>query len=61
VTYSVLFLALRFVLGRPAVASNLSLLWIGWFGTSVCYGCGWWLSLGVSFASLVFMVYLGGM
>ncbi|KFQ80244.1 NADH-ubiquinone oxidoreductase chain 6, partial [Phaethon lepturus] len=62
-TYFVLFLALCFVLGGLAVASNLSLYYgvVGLLLASVM-GCGWWLSLGISFVSLVlFMVYLRGM
>lgn len=57
------FLALCFVLGGLAVVSNLSLYYgvVGLVLASVI-GCGWWLSLGISFVSLVlFMVYLGGM
>ncbi|NXH79431.1 NU6M oxidoreductase, partial [Hydrobates tethys] len=63
VTYFVIFLALCFVLGGLAVVSNLSLYYgvVGLVLVSVM-GCGWWLSLGISFLSLVlFMVYLGGM
>ncbi|NWH52545.1 NU6M oxidoreductase, partial [Fregata magnificens] len=62
-TYFVLFLVLCFVLGGLAVASNLSLYYgvVALVLVSVM-GCGWWLSLGISFVSLVlFMVYLGGM
>nr|YP_009991790.1 NADH dehydrogenase subunit 6 [Pelecanoides urinatrix]QNN84625.1 NADH dehydrogenase subunit 6 [Pelecanoides urinatrix] len=61
--YFVLFLGLCFVLGGLAVASNPSPYYgvIGLVVGSVV-GCGWLLSLGVSFVSLVlFMVYLGGM
>nr|YP_010624550.1 NADH dehydrogenase subunit 6 [Charadrius leschenaultii]WBF99180.1 NADH dehydrogenase subunit 6 [Charadrius leschenaultii]WBF99193.1 NADH dehydrogenase subunit 6 [Charadrius mongolus] len=62
-TYFVLFLGLCFVLGGLAVASNPSPYYgvVGLVLASVV-GCGWLLSLGVSFISLVlFMVYLGGM
>nr|ASB29258.1 NADH dehydrogenase subunit 6 [Pinguinus impennis] len=62
-TYFVLFLGLCFVLGSLAVASNPSPYYgvVGLVLASVA-GCGWLLSLGVSFVSLVlFMVYLGGM
>nr|QOD97713.1 NADH dehydrogenase subunit 6 [Rynchops niger] len=62
-TYFVLFLGLCFVLGGLAVASNPSPYYgvIGLVLASVA-GCGWLLSLGASFVSLVlFMVYLGGM
>nr|YP_009990882.1 NADH dehydrogenase subunit 6 [Oceanites oceanicus]QNN84235.1 NADH dehydrogenase subunit 6 [Oceanites oceanicus] len=62
-TYFVLFLGLCFVLGGLAVASNPSPYYgvVGLVLGSVV-GCGWLLSLGVSFVSLVlFMVYLGGM
>nr|YP_009115265.1 NADH dehydrogenase subunit 6 [Stercorarius maccormicki]YP_010691196.1 NADH dehydrogenase subunit 6 [Stercorarius lonnbergi]AJA05090.1 NADH dehydrogenase subunit 6 [Stercorarius maccormicki]UQV81437.1 NADH dehydrogenase subunit 6 [Stercorarius maccormicki]WBU93323.1 NADH dehydrogenase subunit 6 [Stercorarius lonnbergi]WBU93349.1 NADH dehydrogenase subunit 6 [Stercorarius maccormicki]WBU93362.1 NADH dehydrogenase subunit 6 [Stercorarius lonnbergi] len=62
-TYFVLFMALCFVLGGLAVASNPSPYYgvVGLVLASVA-GCGWLLSLGVSFVSLVlFMVYLGGM
>nr|YP_010963318.1 NADH dehydrogenase subunit 6 [Balaeniceps rex]QOD97929.1 NADH dehydrogenase subunit 6 [Balaeniceps rex]QZF76630.1 NADH dehydrogenase subunit 6 [Balaeniceps rex] len=62
-TYFVLFLGLCFVLGSLAVASNPSPYYgvVGLVLTSVA-GCGWLVSLGVSFMSLVlFMVYLGGM
>nr|QOD98020.1 NADH dehydrogenase subunit 6 [Thalassarche chlororhynchos] len=61
--YFVLFLGLCFVLGGLAVASNPSPYYgvVGLVLASVV-GCGWLLSLGVSFVSLVlFMVYLGGM
>ncbi|NXF55751.1 NU6M oxidoreductase, partial [Oceanites oceanicus] len=57
------FLELCFVLGGLAVASNPSPYYgvVGLVLGSVV-GCGWLLSLGVSFVSLVlFMVYLGGM
>ncbi|NXK59175.1 NU6M oxidoreductase, partial [Sylvietta virens] len=62
-TYFVLFLGLCFVLGGLAVASNPSLYSgeVGLVLASIA-GCGWFLSLGVSFVSLVlFMVYLSGM
>nr|P43201.1 RecName: Full=NADH-ubiquinone oxidoreductase chain 6; AltName: Full=NADH dehydrogenase subunit 6 [Fratercula corniculata]CAA52135.1 NADH dehydrogenase subunit 6 [Fratercula corniculata] len=62
-TYFVFFLSLCFVLGGLAVASNPSPYYgvVGLVLASVA-GCGWLLSLGVSFVSLVlFMVYLGGM
>nr|YP_009318401.1 NADH dehydrogenase subunit 6 [Raphus cucullatus]APA16910.1 NADH dehydrogenase subunit 6 [Raphus cucullatus] len=62
-TYFVLFLGLSFVLGGLGVASNPSPYYgvVGLVVASVT-GCGWLLSLGVSFVSLVlFMVYLGGM
>nr|P43197.1 RecName: Full=NADH-ubiquinone oxidoreductase chain 6; AltName: Full=NADH dehydrogenase subunit 6 [Cepphus columba]CAA52123.1 NADH dehydrogenase subunit 6 [Cepphus columba] len=62
-TYFVVFLGLCFVLGGLAVASNPSPYYgvVGLVLASVV-GCGWLLSLGVSFVSLVlFMVYLGGM
>nr|YP_010032248.1 NADH dehydrogenase subunit 6 [Anhinga melanogaster]QOW07462.1 NADH dehydrogenase subunit 6 [Anhinga melanogaster] len=61
--YLVLFLGLCFVLGGLAVASNPSPYYgvVGLVLASVA-GCGWLLSLGVSFVALVlFMVYLGGM
>nr|YP_009745820.1 NADH dehydrogenase subunit 6 [Limosa lapponica]AAL29221.1 NADH dehydrogenase subunit 6 [Limosa lapponica]APO08769.1 NADH dehydrogenase subunit 6 [Limosa lapponica baueri]QIH46817.1 NADH dehydrogenase subunit 6 [Limosa lapponica]QOD98212.1 NADH dehydrogenase subunit 6 [Limosa lapponica] len=61
--YFVLFLGLCFVLGGLAVASNPSPYYgvVGLVLASVV-GCGWLMSLGVSFVSLVlFMVYLGGM
>nr|YP_009590239.1 NADH dehydrogenase subunit 6 [Piranga ludoviciana]ACI31725.1 NADH dehydrogenase subunit 6 [Piranga ludoviciana]QBM10084.1 NADH dehydrogenase subunit 6 [Piranga ludoviciana]QBM10097.1 NADH dehydrogenase subunit 6 [Piranga ludoviciana] len=59
----VLFLGLCFVLGGLAVASNPS-PYYGVLGLVVAAvaGCGWLVSLGVSFVSLVLvMVYLGGM
>ncbi|NWZ09888.1 NU6M oxidoreductase, partial [Agelaius phoeniceus] len=59
----VLFLGLCFVLGGLAVASNPS-PYYGVLGLVVAAvaGCGWMVSLGVSFVSLVLvMVYLGGM
>ncbi|NXI13824.1 NU6M oxidoreductase, partial [Irena cyanogastra] len=62
-TYFVLFLGLCFVLGGLAVASNPSLYYgeVSLVLASIA-GCGWLLSLRVSFMSLVlFMVYLGGM
>nr|YP_009104642.1 NADH dehydrogenase subunit 6 [Vanellus cinereus]AIT70881.1 NADH dehydrogenase subunit 6 [Vanellus cinereus] len=61
--YFVLFLGVCFVLGGLAVASNPSPYYgvVGLVLASVV-GCGWLLSLGISFVSLVlFMVYLGGM
>nr|BCD55842.1 NADH dehydrogenase subunit 6 [Pernis ptilorhynchus orientalis] len=62
-TYFVLFLGVGFVLGGLGVASNPSPYYgvVGLVLGSVM-GCGWLVSLGVSFVSLVlFMVYLGGM
>nr|YP_009261583.1 NADH dehydrogenase subunit 6 [Numenius phaeopus]AAL29223.1 NADH dehydrogenase subunit 6 [Numenius phaeopus]AKG64477.1 NADH dehydrogenase subunit 6 [Numenius phaeopus] len=62
-TYFVLLLGVCFVLGGLAVASNPSPYYgvVGLVLASVA-GCGWLLSLGISFVSLVlFMVYLGGM
>nr|YP_010000676.1 NADH dehydrogenase subunit 6 [Tichodroma muraria]QOD96588.1 NADH dehydrogenase subunit 6 [Tichodroma muraria] len=59
----VLFLGLCFVLGGVAVASNPSPYYgvVGLVVASVA-GCGWLVSLGVSFLSLVLVVvYLGGM
>nr|AUR26835.1 NADH dehydrogenase subunit 6 [Smicrornis brevirostris]AUR26991.1 NADH dehydrogenase subunit 6 [Smicrornis brevirostris] len=59
----VLFLGLCFVLGGLAVASNPSPYYgvVGLVVASIA-GCGWLISLGVSFVSLVLvMVYLGGM
>nr|QDX10478.1 NADH dehydrogenase subunit 6 [Phylloscopus griseolus] len=59
----VLFMSLCFVLGGLAVASNPSPYYgvLGLVVASVA-GCGWLVSLGVSFVSLVLvMVYLGGM
>nr|AAZ80412.1 NADH dehydrogenase subunit 6 [Sitta pusilla] len=59
----VLFLGLCFVLGALGVASNPSPYYgvVGLVLASVA-GCGWLVSLGVSFVSLVLvMVYLGGM
>lgn len=61
-TYFVLFLGFSFVLGGLGVASNPSPYYgvVGLVVASVT-GCGWLLSLGVSFMSLVlFIVYLGG-
>nr|YP_009473747.1 NADH dehydrogenase subunit 6 [Porzana paykullii]AVK39470.1 NADH dehydrogenase subunit 6 [Porzana paykullii] len=62
-TYLMFFLGVCFVLGGLAVASNPSPYYgvVGLVLASVV-GCGWLLSLGLSFVSLVlFMVYLGGM
>nr|YP_009368347.1 NADH dehydrogenase subunit 6 [Gallinago stenura]ARK36841.1 NADH dehydrogenase subunit 6 [Gallinago stenura]ASS30586.1 NADH dehydrogenase subunit 6 [Gallinago stenura] len=62
-TYFVFLLGLCFVLGALAVASNPSPYYgvVGLVLASIV-GCGWLLSLGVSFVALVlFMVYLGGM
>nr|YP_009944016.1 NADH dehydrogenase subunit 6 [Rhabdornis inornatus]QOD95860.1 NADH dehydrogenase subunit 6 [Rhabdornis inornatus] len=59
----VLFLGFCFVLGGLAVASNPSPYYgvVGLVLASVA-GCGWLMSLGVSFVALVLvMVYLGGM
>nr|QFK69654.1 NADH dehydrogenase subunit 6 [Ficedula albicilla] len=59
----VLFLGVCFVLGGLAVASNPSPYYgvVGLVLASIA-GCGWLVSLGVSFVSLVLvMVYLGGM
>nr|AYN50518.1 NADH dehydrogenase subunit 6 [Probosciger aterrimus goliath] len=61
--YLVIFLGISFVLAALAVASNPSPYYgvVGLVLGSVV-GCGWLVSLGVSFVSLVlFMVYLGGM
>nr|YP_009679582.1 NADH dehydrogenase subunit 6 [Poicephalus senegalus]QDP17069.1 NADH dehydrogenase subunit 6 [Poicephalus senegalus] len=61
--YFVLFLGVGFVLAALLVASNPSPYYgvVGLVLGSVV-GCGWLVSLGVSFVSLVlFMVYLGGM
>nr|YP_007624617.1 NADH dehydrogenase subunit 6 [Zanda baudinii]YP_007624630.1 NADH dehydrogenase subunit 6 [Zanda latirostris]AEA36030.1 NADH dehydrogenase subunit 6 [Zanda baudinii]AEA36043.1 NADH dehydrogenase subunit 6 [Zanda latirostris]AYN50504.1 NADH dehydrogenase subunit 6 [Zanda baudinii]AYN50505.1 NADH dehydrogenase subunit 6 [Zanda baudinii] len=61
--YFVLFLGVSFILAALAVASNPSPYYgvIGLVLGSIV-GCGWLMSLGVSFVSLVlFMVYLGGM
>nr|YP_010000299.1 NADH dehydrogenase subunit 6 [Oxyruncus cristatus]QOD96159.1 NADH dehydrogenase subunit 6 [Oxyruncus cristatus] len=62
-TYFVLFLCTSFILGGLAVASNPSPYYavVGLVLASVA-GCGWLVSLGMSFVSLVlFLVYLGGM
>nr|YP_009991972.1 NADH dehydrogenase subunit 6 [Steatornis caripensis]QNN84872.1 NADH dehydrogenase subunit 6 [Steatornis caripensis] len=62
-TYFVVFLGVCFVLGGLAVASNPS-PYYGVMGLVLgsLVGCGWLLSLGLSFVALVlFMVYLGGM
>nr|YP_009058694.1 NADH dehydrogenase subunit 6 [Sitta carolinensis]AIM46911.1 NADH dehydrogenase subunit 6 [Sitta carolinensis] len=59
----VVFLGLCLVLGGLGVASNPSPYYgvVGLVLASVA-GCGWLVSLGVSFVSLVLvMVYLGGM
>nr|QNQ64925.1 NADH dehydrogenase subunit 6 [Pica pica fennorum]QNQ64951.1 NADH dehydrogenase subunit 6 [Pica pica leucoptera]QNQ64964.1 NADH dehydrogenase subunit 6 [Pica pica melanotos] len=59
----VLFMSLFFVLGGLAVASNPSPYYgvVGLVVASIA-GCGWLVSMGVSFVSLVLvMVYLGGM
>nr|WCO10910.1 NADH dehydrogenase subunit 6 [Phylloscopus collybita]WCO10923.1 NADH dehydrogenase subunit 6 [Phylloscopus collybita]WCO10949.1 NADH dehydrogenase subunit 6 [Phylloscopus collybita]WCO10962.1 NADH dehydrogenase subunit 6 [Phylloscopus collybita]WCO10975.1 NADH dehydrogenase subunit 6 [Phylloscopus collybita] len=59
----VLFMGLCFILGSLAVASNPSPYYgvLGLVVASIA-GCGWLVSLGVSFVSLVLvMVYLGGM
>nr|YP_009944765.1 NADH dehydrogenase subunit 6 [Gymnorhina tibicen]QBH75489.1 NADH dehydrogenase subunit 6 [Gymnorhina tibicen]QOD96146.1 NADH dehydrogenase subunit 6 [Gymnorhina tibicen] len=59
----VLFMGFCFVLGGLAVASNPSPYYgvVGLVVASIV-GCGWLVSLGVSFVSLVLvMVYLGGM
>lgn len=61
--YFVLLLGLDFVLGELAVASKPSPYYgvVGLVLGSVA-GCGWLISLGMSFVSLVlFIVYLGGM
>nr|ABC59816.1 NADH dehydrogenase subunit 6 [Psittacus erithacus] len=61
--YFVLFLGVSFALAALLVASNPSPHYgvVGLVLGSVA-GCGWLVSLGVSFVSLVlFMVYLGGM
>nr|YP_009944211.1 NADH dehydrogenase subunit 6 [Pachyramphus minor]QOD96055.1 NADH dehydrogenase subunit 6 [Pachyramphus minor] len=61
--YFMLFLGIGFVMGGLAVASNPSPYYavVGLVLGSVV-GCGWLVSLGVSFVSLVlFLVYLGGM
>nr|YP_009049534.1 NADH dehydrogenase subunit 6 [Colinus virginianus]AIE46340.1 NADH dehydrogenase subunit 6 [Colinus virginianus]QNN84833.1 NADH dehydrogenase subunit 6 [Colinus virginianus] len=62
-TYFVIFLGVSFMLGALAVASNPSPYYgvVGLVLASVV-GCGWLMSLGVSFISLaLFMIYLGGM
>nr|QXU60046.1 NADH dehydrogenase subunit 6 [Dactylortyx thoracicus] len=62
-TYFVILLGVSFVLGALAVASNPSPYYgvVGLVLASVV-GCGWLMSLGVSFISLaLFMIYLGGM
>ncbi|NWS78884.1 NU6M oxidoreductase, partial [Mionectes macconnelli] len=62
-TYFMFFLGLSFILGGLAVASNPSPYYgvVGLVLGSVV-GCGWLLSLGLSFVSLIlFMIYLGGM
>ncbi|NXH62729.1 NU6M oxidoreductase, partial [Rhabdornis inornatus] len=52
---------LYFCFGRVRIASNPS-LYSGEVGLVLASIAGWFLSLGVSFMSLVlFMVYLGGM
>nr|YP_010568212.1 NADH dehydrogenase subunit 6 [Philentoma pyrhoptera]UZC57632.1 NADH dehydrogenase subunit 6 [Philentoma pyrhoptera] len=59
----VIFMSLCFILGGLAVASNPS-PYYGVVGLVVASaaGCGWLVSLGVSFVSLVLvLVYLGGM
>nr|YP_009305745.1 NADH dehydrogenase subunit 6 [Akialoa obscura]ANT45548.1 NADH dehydrogenase subunit 6 [Akialoa obscura] len=59
----VLFLGVCFALGGLAVASNPS-PYYGVLGLVIAAvaGCGWLVSLGLSFVSLVLvMVYLGGM
>nr|YP_002364574.1 NADH dehydrogenase subunit 6 [Trogon viridis]ABY82567.1 NADH dehydrogenase subunit 6 [Trogon viridis] len=61
--YLVFFLGVCFVLGAFMVASNPSPYYgvVGLVVASVV-GCGWLISVGASFVSLVlFMVYLGGM
>nr|YP_009104476.1 NADH dehydrogenase subunit 6 [Heliornis fulica]AHA13331.1 NADH dehydrogenase subunit 6 [Heliornis fulica]QOD97625.1 NADH dehydrogenase subunit 6 [Heliornis fulica] len=61
--YFLFILGVCFVLGGLAVASNPSPYYgvVGLVVGSVA-GCGWLLSIGLSFVSLVlFMVYLGGM
>nr|YP_009991699.1 NADH dehydrogenase subunit 6 [Trogon melanurus]QNN84521.1 NADH dehydrogenase subunit 6 [Trogon melanurus] len=61
--YFVFFLGIWFVLGALMVASNPSPYYgvVGLVVASVM-GCGWLVSVGASFVSLVlFMVYLGGM
>nr|YP_009467382.1 NADH dehydrogenase subunit 6 [Lepidocolaptes angustirostris]ATP74884.1 NADH dehydrogenase subunit 6 [Lepidocolaptes angustirostris] len=61
--YFMFFLSICFVLGGLAVASNPS-PYYGVVGLVLAsfVGCGWLVSLGMSFVSLVlFLVYLGGM
>lgn len=61
--YFLFFLGLCFVLGGLAVASNPSPYYgvMGLVFASIV-GCGWLMSLGMSFVGLVlFMIYLGGM
>nr|YP_009943860.1 NADH dehydrogenase subunit 6 [Cephalopterus ornatus]QOD95691.1 NADH dehydrogenase subunit 6 [Cephalopterus ornatus] len=61
--YFMLLLSVCFVLGGLAVASNPSPYYgvVGLVVSSIV-GCGWLMSLGVSFVALVlFLVYLGGM
>nr|YP_010000585.1 NADH dehydrogenase subunit 6 [Furnarius figulus]QOD96484.1 NADH dehydrogenase subunit 6 [Furnarius figulus] len=61
--YFMFFLSVCFVLGGLAVASNPS-PYYGVVGLVLAsfVGCGWLVSLGMSFVSLVlFLVYLGGM
>ncbi|NXU73092.1 NU6M oxidoreductase, partial [Oreotrochilus melanogaster] len=60
--YFMLILGLCFVLGGLAVVSNPSPYYgvVGLELSSVV-GCGWLMSIGLSFVSLVlFIVYLGG-
>ncbi|KGL74360.1 NADH-ubiquinone oxidoreductase chain 6, partial [Tinamus guttatus] len=61
-TYFVSFLGFCFVLGALAVASNPSPQY-GVMGLVIgsVVGCGWLMSLGVSFISLALFLYLGGM
>ncbi|KFW87605.1 NADH-ubiquinone oxidoreductase chain 6, partial [Manacus vitellinus] len=62
-TYFILFLSVCFILGGLAVASNPSPYYaVVGLVLAPIVGCGWLMSLGVSFVSLVlFLVYLGGM
>ncbi|NXK92723.1 NU6M oxidoreductase, partial [Formicarius rufipectus] len=63
ITYFVLFLKVCFVSGGLAVASNPS-PYYGIVGLVMgsFVECGWLVSFGMSFVSLVlFLVYLGGM
>ncbi|NXM06744.1 NU6M oxidoreductase, partial [Tyrannus savana] len=55
------FLSICFILGGLAVASNPSPYYgvVGLVLGSVV-GCGWLVSLGVSFVLVLFLVYLGG-